>query len=70
MKRIYVNKKAVDRMKSGGKLEPCIVIREGGSFTHASQCQVLGPSRFVHDPHAPEGPTIWIETEADVKAVP
>jgi len=66
MKKIYIDKKAIERIKDGGPLEPCIVIREGEHVQHVSKCFVHGPCEFVHDHTATEGPTVWAETESGI----
>lgn len=66
MKRIYIDKKAIERIKAGGPVEPCIVIRDGERVTHAHEAHVKGLVHFVHDHTATEGPTVWAETDGAI----
>jgi len=68
MTRIYIDKKAIERIKAGGRHEPCIVIADDdcGKVTHAHTARVKGETRFVHDHSRTEGPTVWAETNDPV----
>lgn len=63
MKKIFVNRAAVEVNHQNGSSEPVFMVRDADGTEHrTSSIIILGPSEIRYDPNGPEGSRIWIET--------
>ena len=69
--QIHVNQHIIKSNRKLGKNEPVLTCKTYKSNTYAHEVEVAGPCRVIYRPDKPLscGAHVWIETEAEVRAV-
>lgn len=70
MVRIFVSTHVIQRNRRDGTDDPAVIVVGADNVQrHYYGVEILGPARVVSTPQEGSGPTVWIETAAELRTV-